>query len=110
MSGLMSQYFEQALVGGRAHWIKSFAHEPALSRLTVFLTDDVDSANPTRSVEFLEVEQVDIIWTDRDDNHHEGLLGAHEEEHSGQVHYMLVTEQREITITARRRAVVHTVR
>lgn len=103
----MIQDFEQALVGGKAHWIKSFVHEPAVSRLSVWFTDNVDSPDPTRQLEFLDIEHLDITWSAQDDSCLEGLLGAYEDELSGLVRYVLVTEQREITVITRRKAVIH---
>jgi len=99
-----NQDFEFALVGRKAHWIRSVVHEQGSSRLVLWLTDDVDSPEPTRRAEFLEIEHLDVTWTDRNDNCHEGLLAAHEEELSGLIRYRLVTEQREIVLTARRKA------
>jgi hypothetical protein len=96
--------FEFALIGRKAHWIRSLVHDPASSRLVLSLTDDVDSSNPTRQLEFLEIEHLEITWTDRNDDCHEGLLGAHEEELPGFVRYLLATEQREISVTTRQKA------
>jgi hypothetical protein len=96
--------FELALVGRKAHWVRSVVHEPASSRLILLLTDDVDSPQPTRRAEFLDIQHLEETWTDRNDDRHEGLLGAHEGELSGLVRYRLVTEQREIVVTARRKA------
>jgi len=99
-----NQDFELALVGRKAHWIRSIVHEPASSRLVLLLTDDVDAPDPTRRAEFLEIEHLEETWTDRNDGCHEGLLGAHEEALSGLLRYRLVTEQREVLITTRRKA------
>jgi hypothetical protein len=99
--------FEFALVGRKAHWIRSVVHDPAASQLVLWLTDDVDSPSPTRQLEFLEIEHLEITWTDRNDDCHEGLLGAHEEELPGFVRYLLATEQREIMVTTRQKARIH---
>jgi hypothetical protein len=54
----------------------SFVYEPAASRLVIQLTDNVDSPEPTRVIELINIQQLEIHWTDRDDNRIEGLLGA----------------------------------
>jgi len=102
----MTQDFEQSIVRGRAHWITSVMHEPASSRLVIWLTDNEDSFKPTRVIEFIDVQQFDSRWTDRKDGWVEGLLGAHEKQLTGLVHYLLVTDQREIELTTRTKAAI----
>ena len=101
----MTEDFEQSVVRGRAHWITSFVYEPAASRLVIQLTDNVDSREPTRVIELIDIQQLETHWTDRDDNCMEGLLGAHEEEVGGIVRYLFVTDQREVELTIRKKAV-----
>lgn len=103
----MTEDFEQSVVGGKAHWITSCVHEPAASRLVIQLTDNVDSSEPTRVVEFIDIQQLETHWSDRDDDRIEGLLGAHEEEVAGIVRYLLVTDQREVEFTTRKKAVIN---
>jgi hypothetical protein len=103
----MTREFEQSVVRGKALWITSLVYEPAASRLVINLTDKVDSLEPTRVIELIDIQQLEIHWTDRDDNRMEGLLGAHEEEVSGIVRYLLVTDQREIELTTRKKAVIN---
>ena len=103
----MTQEFEQAVVRGKAHWITSYVYEPAASRLVIELTDNVESPEPTRVVEFTDIQQLEIRWTDRDESCIEGLLGAHEEEVAGIVRYLLVTDQREVEFTTRKKAVIN---
>ena len=99
----MTQEFEQAVVRAKAHWITSYVYEPAASRLVIELTDNVESPEPTRVVEFTDIQQLEIHWTDRDESCIEGLLGAHEEEVAGIVRYLLVTDQREVEFTTRKK-------
>jgi hypothetical protein len=103
----MTQGFEQSLVQGRAHWITSVMHEPASSRLVILLTDNEGTFKPTRAVEFLDIQQLESRWSDQKDGEIEGLLGAHEEELEGLIHYLLVTDQREIALTTRTKAAIH---
>src|SRR5579859_1096974 len=79
----MTQDFEQSIVRGRAHWITCVVHEPTSSRLVIRLTDNGDSFKPTRAIEFLDIQQLEIRWICREDDCIEGLLGAHEEELAG---------------------------
>src|SRR5438552_4841536 len=51
-------------------------HEPASSRLVIWLTNNEDSLKPTRVIGFIDVQQFDSLWTDRKDCWVEGLLGA----------------------------------
>ena len=102
----MTQDFEQSIVRGRAHWITCVVHEPASSRLVIWLTDNEDSFKPTRAVEFLDIQQLETRWICREDDCTEGLLGAHEEELAGIVRYLLVTDQREIELTTRKKATI----
>lgn len=102
----MTQNFEQSLVQGKAHWIISIVHEPASSRLVIGLTDNEDLVKPTRVIEFPDVQRFESRWTDRQDGRVEGLLGAHEERLTGLVHYLLVTDQREIELTTRTKATI----
>jgi hypothetical protein len=98
--------FEQSVVRGKAHWITSFVYEPAASRLVIQLTDNVDSPEPTRVIELINIQQLEIHWSDRDDNRIEGLLGAHEEKAAGIVRYLLVTDQREVELTTGKKALI----
>jgi hypothetical protein len=102
----MTQEFEESIVRGKAHWITSVVHEPACSRLVIWLTDIEGSIKPTRAIEFSEIQQIESRWGDKDEGSMEGLLGAHEEERASLVRYLLVTDQREIELTTRRKAVV----
>jgi hypothetical protein len=103
----MTEHFEQSIVRGRAHWITSLVYEPAASRLVIQLTDNVDSREPTRVIELIDIQQLEIHWTDRDENCIEGLLGAHEEEVAGIVRYLFVTDQREIELTTHKKAAIN---
>ena len=102
----MTQDFEQSIVHGKAHWLTSVVHEPASSRLVIWLTDNEDSFKPTRVIEFVDVQEFDSRWTDRKDGWVEGLLGAHEKQLADLVHYLLVTDQREIELTTRTKAAI----
>jgi hypothetical protein len=102
----MTPDFEQSIVQGKAHWITSIVHEPASSRLVMWITNDEDSFKPTRAVEFIDVQQYDSQWTDRRDGWLEGLLGAHERQLDGLFHYLLVTDQREIALITRTKAAI----
>ena len=102
----MTQDFEQSIARGRAHWITSVVHEPDSSRLVIWLTDNEDTFKPTRVIEFLDIQQLETRWICREDGCIEGLLGAHEEELAGLVHYLLVTDQREIELTTPKKATI----
>jgi hypothetical protein len=102
----MTQAFECRIVVGNAHWITSLVHEPAASRLVIELSDEEGSFEPTCAIEFIEVQRLESRWSDRDEGAIEGLLGAHEEELAGLARYLIVTDQREIEVLARRKAVV----
>jgi hypothetical protein len=103
----VTQNFEQSIVQGRAHWITSFVHEAAFSRLLIWLSDNDDTFKPTQVIEFTEIQQFESRWSDRKDGWIEGLIGAHEEERGGLVLYLLVTDQREIELTTRAKALIH---
>jgi hypothetical protein len=102
----MTQDFEQSIVRGKAHWITSVVHEPAASRLVIWLSDDEDSFKPTRAIEFIYLQQFESRWSNQDEGSVEGLLGVHEEEQAGLVRYLLVTDQREIELTTRRKGAI----
>jgi len=102
----LTQDFEQSIVHGKAHWITSVVHEPASSRLVIWLTDNEESFKPTRVIEFIDVQEFDSQWTDRQDDWIEGLLGAHEKQLTDLVHYLLVTDQREIELITRTKAAI----
>lgn len=82
-----TQDFEKSILQGKAHWIASVVHEPASSRLVIWLTDNEVSFRPTRALEFSDVQQLESRWTDRKEGWVEGLLGAHEEQLAGFVRY-----------------------
>ena len=103
----MTRNFEQAVVGGQAHGITSYEYEPAASKLVIRLTHTPGAPTPTRAIEFRGIQQIETEWIDRDDAVREGLLGAHENDVAGLVQYRLVTEQREITLTTRQKALIH---
>jgi hypothetical protein len=102
----MTRDFEQSIVRGKAHWITAIVHEPASSRFVIWLTDTEDFQNSTRAIEFVDIQQLESRWTDQKDGRIEGLLGAHEDEVAGLFHYLLVTDQREIELTTRRKAAI----
>jgi hypothetical protein len=58
---------EQSIVRGKAHWITSFEYNPTSSKLVITLSDDPESFEPTRIVEFNNVDQVESEWISRDD-------------------------------------------
>jgi hypothetical protein len=56
----------------------SVVHEPASSRLVIWLAENEDSFKPTRAIEFKDIKQFEIRCTDGKDRWVEGFLGAHE--------------------------------
>src|SRR5712672_3600057 len=96
----MNRNFEQALTLGQALWITSCIHESAVSRLVVAFTHNVDQSRPVRILECGGIQDIEHRWLQRNDNHVEGLLGAHEDVCGEPYRYLLVTDQREIEFTA----------
>ena len=80
--------------------------QAASSRFVIWLTDNEDSFEPTRVIEFIDVQEFDSRWTARKDGLVGGLLGAYEKQLTGLVHYLLVTDQREIELTTRTKAAI----
>ena len=73
------------------------------------MTHDPECSATQRIVRFADVPAVADSWIDRDDNCMESLIGAHERETTSGIRYSLVTDQREITFEAGKRAVIYDV-
>jgi hypothetical protein len=101
--------FEDAVTQGRAQWLTLVKHDPIAKEFVVELTHDPERSVTQRIVRFAGVPSVEDSWIDRDDNCVETLIGAHEDQTSSGIRYVLVTDQREITFEAREKATIYDV-
>ncbi len=96
----MKTTFEAGVTLGRAQWITSIEADEAMKRLWIGLTHHPESHATERRIEFHGVTKVVSEWSERDDGCMESILGANEDHDGQQLRYMLVTEQRALTIWA----------
>jgi hypothetical protein len=101
--------FEDTVTQNRAQWLTLVRHDPIAKEFVVELTDDPERSVTQRIVRFAGVPSVEDSWVDRDDDCIETLIGAHEDEISSGIRYVLVTDQREITVVAGMKATIYNV-
>ena len=102
--------FEQRVTEGKAQWITSISDLANSSALIVNLSHDNERFSVGRVLEFHGVQNVEILWTAREDDRLEGIVSAHEnKKDSNGFCYLLVTDQREIRINTERQAIIYDV-
>lgn len=94
---------------GWAQWLTLVKHDPTSKEFVVELTHDPEPSVTQRVVRFAGVASVENCWIHHEDDCMETLIGAHEEETSSGMRYVLVTDQREITFDASKKAAIYDV-